>query len=252
MSHKPIVLITGASKGIGAETAKLFASNGYDICINYLSDEKGANDVAKSCENLGARAITVRANIAQADEVADMFLTCDKELGTVSSLINNAGIIGSSSLIENLSQKALLETFETNVFGTVYCIQQAIKRMSTKHGGLGGTIVNMSSLAATLGSANEYVHYAASKGSIETLTIGAGKELAPFGIRVNAVRVGTTDTTIHAANGNPNRVKKIAQLTPMGKIADPIDIAEAALWLASDQSKFVTGTTLTVAGGLSA
>ena len=251
MSDRPIVLITGASKGIGAETAKLFAKNGYNICINYMSDEEGANAVANSCKKLGAQAIAIKANIAKANEVSEMFLSCDKELGTISSLINNAGVIGSSSLIENLSHKALSETFETNVFGIIYCIQEAIKRMSTKHGGQGGTIVNMSSLAATLGSAGEYVHYAASKGAVETLTIGAGKELASSGIRVNAVRVGTTDTTIHAANGNPDRINKIAELTPLGRIADPIDIAEAALWLASEQSKFVTGTTLTVAGGLS-
>lgn len=252
MPQRPIVLITGASKGIGAETAKLFAKNGYDVCINYLSDEEGANAVVNSCKDFGASAIAVKANIARANEVSEMFLKCDKELGEVTSLINNAGVIGSSSPIEDLSHDALLETFETNVFGIVYCIQEAIKRMSKKHGGQGGTIVNMSSLAATLGSAGEYVHYAASKGAVETLTIGAGKELAKSGIRVNAVRVGTTDTTIHAANGNPDRVKKIAESTPLGRIADPIDIAEAALWLASDQSKFVTGTTLTVAGGLSA
>lgn len=251
MPQRPIVLITGASKGIGAETAKLFAKNGYDVCINYLSDEEGANTVVKACKDFGTQAMAVKANIARADEVSEMFLTCDKELGKISSLINNAGVIGSASLLENLPNNALSETFETNVFGMIYCIQEAIKRMSTKHGGQGGTIVNMSSLAATLGSAGEYVHYAASKGAVETLTIGAGKELAPSGIRVNAVRVGTTDTTIHASNGNPDRVKKIAELTPMGRIANPIDIAEAALWLASDQSKFVTGTTLTVAGGLS-
>lgn len=252
MPQRPIVLITGASKGIGAETAKLFARNGYNICINYLSDEKGANSVVKACKDFDAQAIAVKANIARANEVSEMFLKCDEELGTISSLINNAGVIGSGSLIENLSHKALSETFETNVYGIVYCIQEAIKRMSTKHGGQGGTVVNMSSLAATLGSAGEYVHYAASKGAVETLTIGAGKELASSGIRVNAVRVGTTDTTIHAENGNPDRVKKIAELTPMGRIANPIDIAEAAFWLASDKSKFVTGTTLTVAGGLSA
>lgn len=252
MPQRPIVLITGASKGIGAETAKLFARNGYNICINYLSDEKGANSVVKACKGFNAQAIALKANIACANEVSEMFLKCDEKLGTISSLINNAGVIGSGSLLENLSHKALSETFETNVYGIVYCIQEAIKRMSTKHGGQGGTVVNMSSLAATLGSAGEYVHYAASKGAVETLTIGAGKELASSGIRVNAVRVGTTDTTIHAANGNPDRVKKIAELTPMGRIADPIDIAEAAFWLASDQSKFVTGTTLTVAGGLSA
>ena len=250
MSNRPIVLITGASKGIGATVAALFANNGFDICINYLSDDKGARTVAHTCEEAGARTITVKADISLPNEVADLFLKCDEKLGTVSCVINNAGIIGSSSLLENLSADALSETFKTNVFGTVFCIKEATKRMSTQHGGVGGTIINMSSLAAVRGSANEYVHYAASKGAVETLTIGAGKELASVGIRVNAVRVGTTDTTIHAVNGNPDRVKKVAAMTPLGRIADPIDIAEATLWLASDKSKFVTGTTLTVAGGL--
>ena len=252
MSNRPIALVTGASKGIGASVATLFAKNGYDVCINYLSDEDGARVVARSCEEAGARTAVAKADVARPDEVADMFQHCDAALGPVSCLVNNAGIIGSATLLEHLTADALTETFQTNVFGIVYCMQEAIKRMSTAQGGAGGTIVNMSSLAAVRGSANEYVHYAASKGAVETLTIGAGKELASAGIRANAIRVGTTDTTIHAANGNPDRVKNIAAMTPLGRIADPIDIAEAALWLASDQSKFVTGTTLTVAGGLGA
>lgn len=250
MSNRPIALITGASKGIGASVAELFANNGFDICINYMSDEKGARAVARICENAGAQALIAKADISQPDEVTELFQSCDDKLGTLSCLVNNAGIIGSSTLLENLTAKALSDTFQTNVFGAIYCIQEAIKRMSTKYGGTGGTVVNMSSLAAVRGSPNEYIHYAASKGAVETLTIGTAKELASQGIRVNAVRVGTTDTTIHAANGNPDRVKKIAAMTPLGRIADPIDIAEATLWLATDKSKFVTGTTLTVAGGL--
>ncbi len=252
MSERPIVLVTGASKGIGAATAILFAKNGYDICINYLSDDDGARAVARSCKDAGAQTAVVRADVSGQGEVKEMFAKCDAELGVLSCLVNNVGVIGGSSLLENVSADALSATFGTNVFGTVYCMQEAIKRMSLAHGGAGGSIVNMSSLAAVRGSPNEYVHYAATKGAVETLTIGAGKELAPAGIRVNAVRVGTTDTTIHAANGNPGRVTKIAEMTPMGRIADPVEIAEAALWLASDQSRFVTGTMITVAGGLSA
>lgn len=250
MADGRIALVTGASKGIGAEVARLFANNGYDVCINYLSDEKGAQAVAQTCEAFGVRALIVKADVSSKEGTTDLFKRCDEGLGAVSCLVNNAGIIGSSTLLETLSAEALSQTFETNVFGPIYCIQEAIKRMSTGHGGAGGTIVNMSSQAAVFGSAHEYVHYAASKGAIETLTIGAGKELASAGIRVNAIRVGTTDTTIHAANGNPDRVIRIAEMTPLGRIADAIDIAQAALWLASDQSKFVTGTTLTVAGGL--
>ena len=252
MSQKEIVLVTGASKGIGAAVAQLFAKNGFDVCLNFQFDEKGALAVAKACEDLGARAIVVPANVSVRREVEEMFDVCNRELGPLTCLVNNAGIIGGASSLADLSEEALATTFQTNVFGSIYCLQEAIKQMSTADGGAGGAIVNMSSVAATLGSAHEYVHYAASKGAIETLTIGAGKELAPLGIRVNAVRVGTTNTTMHAANGNPDRVHKVAAVTPMGRIADPKEIAEAALWLGTSRSSFVTGTCLTVAGGLSA
>ncbi len=251
MSVRPVVLVTGASKGIGAAVAELFAGEGYDVCINYLSDEKGARRVAQRCERLGARAMVACADISRAGEVSRMFKECDDGLGSVACVVNNAGVIGGASPLQDVSQESLAATFQTNVFGTIYCIQEAIKRMSTAHKKTGGAIINMSSVAAVLGSPHEYVHYAASKGAIETLTIGAGKELAPLGIRVNAIRVGTTDTTMHAANGNPDRPNKVAAITPMGRIADPIDIAQAALWLASERSGFVTGTCLTVAGGLS-
>ncbi len=250
MNNRPVVLVTGASKGIGASVARLFAKNGHDVCINYLSDEAGAREVAGVCEAAGARTALTRADVARPSDVREMFRECDRMLGPVACVVNNAGVIGGASSLAELSPTALSATFETNLFGTVYCIQEAIKRMSTALGGAGGAIINMSSVAATLGSPHEYVHYAASKGAVETLTIGAGKELAPLGIRVNAIRVGTTDTTIHAASGNPDRPRKIAAITPMGRIANPLDIAEAALWLASEQSRFVTGTCLTVAGGL--
>lgn len=247
---RPIVLVTGASKGIGAATAALFAAEGYDVCINYLSDPEGAQGVADRCRALGARTALVQADVGRKPDVERMFAACDAALGPVTCLINNVGIIGGASTLADLTESALAATFQTNVFGTIHCIQQAIPRMSRETGGAGGAIVNMSSVAATLGSPHEYVHYAASKGAIETLTIGAGKELAPLGIRVNAIRVGTTDTTMHATGGNPDRPAKIAAITPMGRIADPSDIAQAALWLASDRSGFVTGTVLTVAGGL--
>src|SRR5690606_6171819 len=179
-----------------------------------------------------------------------LFATCDEALGRLSCLVNNAGIIGRACRLEELRPEDLKRTFAINTFGIVYCIQEAAQRMSTRHGGNGGTIVNMSSLAAALGSPNEYVHYAASKGAVETITAGSGKELAPEGIRVNAIRVGTTHTRIHVEGGNPERPAKIAALTPMGRIAEPEDIARAALWLASPGSGFVTGTVITVTGGL--
>lgn len=247
---RPISIITGASHGIGAATAKLFAAEGYDICISYLSDDAAADEVVASCEALGSRAIAVRGDIGNRGDVLKLFEQCDARLGRVSCLINNAGVIGKAGRLVDLEPSTIERTFQVNVFGLTYCIQEAARRMSTRSGGTGGSIVNMSSLAAALGSPNEYIHYAATKGAVETITFGAGKELAPDGIRVNAIRVGTTNTRIHNQGGNPDRPARIASITPMGRIAEPDDIARAALWLASPGSGFVTGTLITVAGGL--
>lgn len=246
---RSVAIITGASKGIGAATARLFAANGHDICAGYLSDEAGAARTVAQCITEGARAIAVKVNVADRGSVANFFRRAELELGRPDCLVNNAGIIGAIGRLEQLPPEALAATFQANLFGTVYCLQEVIPRMSRRHGGKGGAVVNMSSIAATLGSAGEYVHYAASKAAVETLSIGAGKELGPEGIRVNAIRVGTTDTSIHERSGNPDRPEKIAALTPLGRIARPEDIAQAALWLASPGAGFVTGTVLTVAGG---
>lgn len=247
---RPIAVITGASHGIGAATARLFAAEGYDVCVNYLSDHEAAAAVVEDCEAAGARAIAVSGNVAERQDVVSLFRACDEKLGPVSCLINNAGIIGQAGRLHDLLPEDLESTFRVNVFGAMYCTQEAARRMSTSRGGHGGTMINMSSLAATLGSPNEYVHYAASKGALEALSIGAGKELAAEGIRVNAIRVGTTNTRIHTEEGNPERPARIAAITPMGRIAEPEDIARAALWLASPGSGFVTGTVITVSGGL--
>ncbi|GHB50472.1 glucose-1-dehydrogenase [Pseudovibrio japonicus] len=245
-----IVLVTGASKGIGQATAVAFAKAGYNVCVNYHSDKSGADETVQRCRDLGARAIAIGANVADQEAVRQMFVTCDDSLGSATCLVNNAGIIGGASSLVDLDSAALVSTFQSNVFGMIYCMQEAAKRMRTDEGGLGGAIVNMSSVAAALGSPGEYVHYAASKGAVETLTIGAGKELGPLGIRVNAIRVGTTATDMHHREGNPDRPKMVAAATPLGRIAEPLDIAEAAVWLASSAAGFVSGTTLTVAGGL--
>lgn len=247
---RPIAIITGASHGIGAATARLFATEGYDVCIGYLSDAAAASTVVEDCRAAGARAIAVPGDVGKIGDIHALFRACDEALGPVTCLINNAGIIGKASRIEDLQPETLERTFQVNVFGVLYCIQEAAKRMSVRKGGKGGTIVNMSSLAASLGSPNEYVHYAASKGAVESITYGAGKELAPEGIRVNAIRVGTTNTRIHTQGGNPERPARIAAATPMGRIAEPEDIARTALWLASPGSGFVTGTLVTVSGGL--
>lgn len=247
---RPIAVITGASHGIGAATARLFAAEGYDVCISYLSDHEAAAAVVEECEATGARAIAVSGNVADRQDVETLFRACDEGLGPVSCLVNNAGIIGQAGRLHDLLPEDLERTFRVNVFGAMYCTQEAARRMSTAKGGQGGTMINMSSIAATLGSPNEYIHYAASKGALETISIGAGKELAAEGIRVNAIRVGTTNTRIHTEGGNPERPARIAAITPMGRIAEPEDIARAALWLASPGSGFVTGTVITVAGGL--
>lgn len=247
---RPIAIITGASHGIGAATARLFAAEGYDVCINYLSDHDAAAAVVEDCKAAGARAIAVSGNVGDRNDVEALFRACDEGLGRVSCLVNNAGIIGRACGLQELLPAELERTFQVNVFGVMYCTQEAARRMSTAKGGEGGSMINMSSLAAALGSPNEYIHYAASKGALETISIGAGKELAAEGIRVNAIRVGTTNTRIHTEGGNPERPGKIASITPMGRIAEPDDIARAALWLASPGSGFVTGTVITVSGGL--
>ncbi len=249
VTERPVVLVTGASKGIGAETALAFAKAGYDVCVNYQHDEAGASRTVSKCLEHKGKAFASRADVSDPDSVDAMFAACDETLGPVSCLVNNAGIIGGATTLSELRPANLQATFATNVFGAIYCLQRAAQRMRIDRGGKGGTIINVSSIAATLGSPGEYVHYAASKAAVETLTIGAAKELGPLGIRVAAIRVGTTATDLHEREGNPDRPEKIAKVTPLGRIAQPRDIAQAAVWLGSPEASFVSGTVLTVAGG---
>lgn len=245
-----VAIITGASRGIGAATARLAARDGYDVCVNYTRDDKSAAEVVKACRAMGRRAFAARANIANPEDVEAMFTACDEQLGPVSLLVNNAGVVGTATTVANLPDAALRETFEVNVYGTIFCARAAIQRMATARGGMGGVIVNVSSIAVNLGSPGEYVHYAASKGAIDSFTIGLAKEVGPEGIRVNAVQAGTTDTGIHAKAGNPDRPALVAKLAPLRRIAEPEDTAEAILYLASDKAGYASGAILRIGGGL--
>ncbi len=243
-------IITGGGRGIGAATARLAAKSGYHVCINYASDTASAEMVAEACRREGVQAIAIKADIATSDAVEEMFERCTSSLGSPDLLVNNAGVVGSATPLEHLDDSVLHRTFAVNVFGSVYCARSAVRHMSTANGGRGGVIINISSIAATTGSPGEYVHYAASKGAIETFTIGLAKEVGSLGIRVNCVQSGTADTDIHRTEGNPQRPAMIAKLAPLGRVASTQDIAEAALWLASDKASYASGSILRIGGGL--
>ena len=249
-TKRPVILITGASRGIGAATAVGAAKRGYDVCINYTSEHERAEQVAKTCQSYGARTCIVQADVSDEGAVKALFEQCDVKLGMLEVLVNNAGIVGCSTRLEHLAAPVLEKTFAVNVYGTVYCTQQAVRRMSTESGGKGGCVVNVSSIASTLGSAGEYVHYAASKGAVDSLTIGLSKELGGEGIRVNAVLAGTAQTEIHERSGNAGRPAMVAKNAPLGRVAAPEDIANAILWLASSEAGYATGALLRVGGGL--
>jgi NAD(P)-dependent dehydrogenase (short-subunit alcohol dehydrogenase family) len=240
-----ILLITGAGRGIGAATARLAAARGYDVAVNYLRDEKAANDVVRAVKAAGQRAAAIQGDVAIEADVARTFATIDKELGRLTHLVYNAGSTGGNSRLEAADTAMIRSVIELNVLGALMCAKAAIPRMSAKHGGPGGAIVMLSSVAATLGSAGEYVWYAASKGAVDSMTIGLARELAGDGIRVNAVAPGIIATDIHP----PGRLERLAPLTPIGRAGTPDEIAESVLFLLSDASSYTTGTVLRVSGG---
>ena len=248
MSH--IAIITGGSRGIGAATARLAAEAGYYVCIDYANDAEAARQVVVACKSNGGRAIAVQADVADSADVARLFRECDEKLGPVSLLVDNAGTIGQATTVADLTDDALARTFAVNVYGSIYCAREAIRRMPQSTGGSGGIIVNVPSVAARLGSPGEYVHYAASKAAIETFTIGLAKEVGPDGIRVNTLQAITTDTEIHAAAGNPDRPAIVAANAPLRRVAKPEDIAAGIMWLASAPADYVTGAVSPVSGGL--
>ena len=244
-----ILLVTGGSRGIGAATARLGAARGYDVCINFRSNKEAASRVVTDVEAAGRRAIAVAADVAVEADVVRLFEACDRGLGRVDALVNNAAILERQMRLDAMDAARLTRVLTTNVIGPFLCAREAVKRMSTKHGGRGGAIVNVSSGASRLGSPNEYIDYAASKGALDTMTTGLAKEVAQEAIRVNAVRAGHVYTELHASGGEPDRVERVKNLVAMKRGGQPEEIARAILWLLSDEASFTTGAFLDVAGG---
>lgn len=249
VSPAPVILITGGSRGVGAATARLAAAKGYDVAISFIANEAAAQAVAAGVEAVGRRALPVRADSADPEQVAHLFAAIDREFGRIDVLVNNAAIIARQSRLEDLPFERMQRIFAVNAIGPILCAQQAVKRMSHRHGGRGGVIINISSASARLGSPNEYVDYAASKGALETFTTGLAKEVARDGIRVACVRPGHIYTDMHASGGEPGRVDRVKESIPMGRGGQPEEVAQAILWLASAEASFITGTFLDVTGG---
>ena len=246
---QPIMLITGGSRGIGAATALLAAERGWQVAISYLGNASAADAVVAQIRANGGQALAVQADVGVDDDVQHLFKTVDDKLGRLSSLVNNAGMLELQTRLDQMDLARWQRVFSANVFGSFLCARQAVLRMSTRHGGHGGTLVNVSSAAARIGSPNECIDYAAAKGAVDSMTIGLAKEVAAEGIRVNAVRPGLIYTDIHASAGEPGRVDRAKAGVPMQRGGTAAEVAEAIVWLASEQSSYVTGTLLDVTGG---
>lgn len=243
------VLITGGGRGIGAACARLASQQGYRVCISYRSDDAAAANVVRAIEEAGGAALAIRADVADEREVERMFAQVDARFGRLDALVNNAGVLARQMRVEEMDAARIRRILDTNVVGSFLCAREAVRRMSTRHGGQGGAIVNVSSRAAVLGSAGEYVDYAASKAAVDALTIGLSKEVAGEGIRVNGVRPGLIHTTMHADGGEPGRVARLQSSVPMGRGGEPVEVAQAILWLLSDAASFTTGSFIEVSGG---
>jgi|SRR5215203_620790 len=244
-----VVLITGGSRGIGAATAVLAAARGYAVCVNYRSNAAAADAVVAAIAQAGGSAIALQGDVSVESDVVRLFEMCDARLGRLTALVNNAAILETQTRVESVDAARLQRIFATNVTGVFLCAREAVKRMSTKHGGSGGAIVNLSSRASVLGSPGEYVDYAASKAAVDTLTIGLSQEVAGEGIRVNAVRAGIIYTEIHASGGEPGRVDRMKAFVPMRRGGTAEEVAKAILWLLSDDASYTTGSFLDVSGG---
>jgi NAD(P)-dependent dehydrogenase (short-subunit alcohol dehydrogenase family) len=244
-----VALITGASRGIGAATARLAATRGIDVAVNYVRNSEAAEAVVGDCRASGVRAISVQADVSVEADVQRMFDTTVDELGAPTILVNNAGILHAQARLDSFPYGRLREVFDVNVIGAFMCAREAVRRMSTRHGGQGGSIVNVSSAASYLGSPDEYIDYAASKGAIDTLTIGLAKEVGAEGIRVNAVRPGLIDTEIHASSGEPGRAARLSATVPMRRVGTADEVAATIMWLASDEAAYVNGAIVNCSGG---
>jgi NAD(P)-dependent dehydrogenase (short-subunit alcohol dehydrogenase family) len=244
-----ILLVTGGSRGIGAATARLAAARGYAVAVNYLHNREAAEAVVADIAGVGGTAVAIPGDVASEEDVLRLFATVDEQLGRITALVNNAGILDLQTRLDEMSAARLQRIFAANILGAFLCAREAVRRMSTRHGGAGGVIVNVSSAAARLGSPNEFIDYAASKGALDTMTIGLAKEVATEDIRVNGVRPGVIYTDIHASSGDPDRVNRFIPGVPMQRGGTAEEVAQAILWLLSDEAAYVTGTSIDVTGG---
>lgn len=245
----PAAIVTGGSRGIGAAVARILGHNGYNVAVNFAVNETAARRVVEDLIAAGAKAVAIRGDVAKEGDILRLFETAESELGPIRALVNNAGITGGFSRVDAIDATALSQVLSVNIAGTILCAREAVRRMSTRHNGHGGAIVNISSLAARTGGAGEWVHYAASKGAVNTFTIGLAREVAGEGIRVNAVSPGLIDTDLHAANGAPDRPHRLSPTIPMRRPGTVAEVAGAVLWLLSEAASYVTGAILEVGGG---